>query len=263
MSFRSRLNQVAAPCLSINLRLGLLCCAFVILSCAREYESASPPVKAHLTGQGECFSRFSERLSAYVDGRMGPQDVARFWSCIDDAVNEFRRLTIGEGPKGEYSPQAVRHFLQRYLFKDSIGVSDELLAQLMELDAATAGCEQARPACVRELPLDPKHKEILAPLPRLRRVLDQGELDFIRYVNQAEEIALSEIRDSPFSTSDLLQVWMLFQYVETFLRRYDQDVSETVALSEALRAYEIYGPTLTVLLAPTGLLEQDVLAFFT
>lgn len=124
-------------------------------------------------------------------------------------------------------------------------------------------CGDRRADCVRALALN-RQAGVLAPMPRLTSFLEGRPAGtFLKYMRQAEATVNGQAEEGEFSTGELLQVWMLFQYAETFIGRYDLDHSETIALDEALAAYQVFGPTLGRLLSPTGLSSDEVLAFFT
>lgn len=119
------------------------------------------------------------------------------------------------------------------------------------------------PECLRRVALQPG-SGILDSMPHLRNnPVGQDERQFITYMKQAEETILNKVQTEPFGTAQLLQVWVLFQYAETFLLRFDQNASESIHLAEAMEAFPLYGPTLGRLLSSSGLPEDEVLVFFT
>lgn len=131
------------------------------------------------------------------------------------------------------------------------------------LEKADQACGNRKADCVRRLVHQPK-TDILNPLPRLKALVHSRDPAFFdRYMKHAEETVLGKTQKGEFGTGDLLQVWMLFQYVETFLRRFDLDRNETIELPESLQAFEIYGATLGRLLPGGQMPPDEVLAFFT
>lgn len=134
------------------------------------------------------------------------------------------------------------------------------------LDAAQgAACIRLDAMCVRVLPLQEGRAELLSPFPRLQAQLQikSGSDKLTPYLEQAEGTILGHTVVGAYSTGDLLQVWMLLQYVEAFLQRYDSNLSDTINLYEANQAYTIFGRTLGELLRPTGIPSDQVYAFFT
>jgi hypothetical protein len=130
------------------------------------------------------------------------------------------------------------------------------------LASADANCAGREAACVRAQALqDP---DILSSLPRLQKWQSaQKPGAFIKYFNQAEKTILGQVKTGEYAVADMVMVMMLLHYAETFLERFDADMSESANLSEAMAAYPLYGPTLLHFLGPMGLPEDQVQAFFT
>lgn len=123
-------------------------------------------------------------------------------------------------------------------------------------------CEGSQADCVRQT-ARLENSPVLDALPRLKvNMFGLPEKKFIKYMRQSEEI-LFEVPKDELSVGDLLQVFQLFQYVETFIQRYDVNLLDTIDLWEATTAFETYGPTLTDLLQPVGMPEEEILPFFT
>lgn len=117
--------------------------------------------------------------------------------------------------------------------------------------------------CLRERALHPDSRALEA-LPHLKAAaLARPGSEFLQYMKAAEETTLGQVVTGPFTTRDILQVMMLFQYVEVFLHLYDPDKTENIDLAESLVAYQKYGPTLTKLLNNKNLSVEGVLAFYT
>lgn len=132
------------------------------------------------------------------------------------------------------------------------------------LNLAQEHCGNREAACVRRLGAD-LSQDVLSSMPLLKIWLGKkdSEKKFTNYVKSAEEVILGKVVKGEFATADLLQVWMIFQYVETFLRRYDLDHSGTVNLRESESAFVVFGPILGKMLASVGLPPQEVFGFFT
>lgn len=124
-------------------------------------------------------------------------------------------------------------------------------------------CLDQNAACLRKAALDPA-LQILAPLPRLTAGFKKNPVkEFAKYSKSAEETILGQPVDGTFGTGDVLQAWMIFQYVETFDRHFDADQNEIINLAEGKEAYKLFGPMVGKMIEPIGLPSEDVLAFFT
>lgn len=151
-------------------------------------------------------------------------------------------------------PEAVRYL--------ALVVSAYRSAEIW-LELADRHCPNRAAECVRRVAIL-SGSEVLASMPRLRAKLEgRPPEEFVAYMNKAEETILKEVLRTPFGLSELTQVWMIFQYVETFLGRFDGDGNQLVFLNESLDAYKVYGPTLTKLLSFASLPDDEILAFFT
>lgn len=141
-------------------------------------------------------------------------------------------------------------------------VASGFLAAKDWLSEADKDCGDRDATCVRKIGGE-YQRDILGSMPRLKEWLqDNPDQGFKVYVNSAEAIALSGLVEGEFSTGDLMQVWIVFQYIETFLDKYDRDSTQTINLSESDPAYALFGPTLGMLL--NGLVSEDELfGFFT
>lgn len=132
------------------------------------------------------------------------------------------------------------------------------------LNIADEKCGSRQATCAR--PLAFTSDEILAPFERLKGVLQsdpQPMLAWLKYSVQGEETVLGEKVVGSFSVGSLMQSVVIMEYVETFLRYYDADLSETVSLQEGRQAFQVFGPTLQNLLAPAGVPPEEILDFFT
>lgn len=124
-------------------------------------------------------------------------------------------------------------------------------------------CVDQDAACMRKTAVNP-NLNILAPLPRLAAGFKKNPVkEFAKYSKSAEETILGQPVEGTFGTGDLLQAWMIFQYVETFDRHFDTDQNEVIDLAEGKEAYKLFGPMVGKLIEPIGLPSDEVLAFFT
>ncbi|MCB0412403.1 MAG: hypothetical protein KDD22_07750, partial [Bdellovibrionales bacterium] len=64
----------------------------------------------------------------------------------------------------------------------------------------------------------------------------------------------------PVPRGDVLEMWVLLQYLETFFARFDEDQSKTINVQEALKAFPIFQPVLGDLVP---LDSEDIRPFFT
>lgn len=131
------------------------------------------------------------------------------------------------------------------------------------LKEADRKCGGREATCVRQIATDLDSEAMIA-LPHLRAfMLKQDPAFFINYMKKSEETVLGKVTVGDLSTKNILQALQLFQYVETFLRIYDQNSSETIDLGDAVPAFDKYGPTLAKLLRATKMPPEEILAFFT
>ncbi|MCB0406747.1 MAG: hypothetical protein KDD34_01010 [Bdellovibrionales bacterium] len=68
----------------------------------------------------------------------------------------------------------------------------------------------------------------------------------------------------PILRSDIMEMWILLQYIETFFGRFDQSAPMgTINVPDSLQAYEVYAPYLAVLLKGYPISEKVRRAIFT
>jgi hypothetical protein len=132
------------------------------------------------------------------------------------------------------------------------------------LDSAQSACGKELDAkCVRRYGADLNHG-VLAAMPRLVGTLKgKPAQEFTDYMKSAEETVLDQAVVGKLGTADLLQTYIMFQYIETFVRRFDTDHSETLSLAESDPAFVHFGPILKSLLSRAGLPDEQLKAFFT
>jgi hypothetical protein len=140
--------------------------------------------------------------------------------------------------------------ISRYLAQ----LASSLAATNIWLKAAQDLCGSASIECVRNAAQS--NENVLAPVAVIRPMLNS-------YLAGAEETALGAAVEGAYSTGDLLQIWMLFQYIEFFLLHFDTSHNHAIELSESMQAFAVIGPQLAALLANMGLPPDDILAFFT
>jgi hypothetical protein len=140
--------------------------------------------------------------------------------------------------------------LSRYLGQ----LSSSFVAANIWLKSAQHSCGSASKECVQQAAL--QDARVLGPISVIRPML-------AKYLAGAEETALGRGVEGTYSRGDLLQVWMLFQYIEFFLLHFDSNLNQRIEVDEGLRAYQVIGPQLAALLAGMGLPPDDILAFFT
>lgn len=143
-------------------------------------------------------------------------------------------------------------------------VASAFRAAELWLDGAQTECGDGLEAeCVREYGADMNH-DVVAAMPRLKASLKGKPADFfVNYTRHAEETCLKTVVEGTFGTGDLLQTYIIFQYIETFVRRFDVNSSEFIDLSESDPAFEHFGPILKSLLSVSGMPDEDLRAFFT
>jgi hypothetical protein len=143
-------------------------------------------------------------------------------------------------------------------------IASSYRAAVIWLGEAETVCGGRASECARRVGGD-LSRDILSSMPRLQNWLRQKDSDprFVAYMKSGEETILEKVTEGEFKTADVLQVWMLFQYVETFLQRYDGDFTDTVSLPEATPAFQVYGPILGKMLSGVGLPPEELFGFFT
>lgn len=142
-------------------------------------------------------------------------------------------------------------------------VGSAFRAAQLWLEQVEKSCPGKEAKCVRAHGSD-LNKDILTPLPRLKAFLrGKPKGKFAAYTIAAEETILDRQVEGEYGTADMLQVWMIFQYIENFVQRFDTDSSELISLNESKPAYGVFGPTLEKLLSNLGLPPEELDAFFT
>ena len=116
---------------SAILLMALMSCVG-LLGCAKRDHPANEPIHINLKGGGECLTKFSVRLSEFVDGKLDSDQISSFWNCLSSTISEFERMSAGDPNGGDnYSPRALRRFIQKYFLSSQL--SDGLLSAFMEV----------------------------------------------------------------------------------------------------------------------------------
>jgi len=124
-------------------------------------------------------------------------------------------------------------------------------------------CETPDANCLRMTAIA-RAQDVLAPLPGLAAATEGLTPEaFSEYMKLAESTTLGEPVKSLHTVGDLIQIWMLFQYVESFLRNYDTNRDQLISPQEGESAFVVFGPTLERMLSTSGMPREDLLAFFT
>jgi hypothetical protein len=129
-------------------------------------------------------------------------------------------------------------------------------------EQAKSVCADQDAICMRRAAADSK-LDILSPFPRLVAGFKKPAKEFAKYSMAAEETILGQPVTGAMGTGDLLQAWMIFQYVETFERRFDVDLNDLLNLNEGKEAFRLFGGPLGKMVEPIGLPPGEVLGFFT
>lgn len=171
-------------------------------------------------------------------------------------LRESDLFTLGSNGNGTIDLYEATRYL--------VFIASSYRASQLWLDRAEKICGSREAECTRRLGGD-LNEDVLSSMPRLKNWLRQkgGSARFVAYMKSGEETILEKVIVGEFGTADVLQVWMLFQYVETFLQRYDQDYTDTINLAEATPAFDIYGPILGKMLSSLGLPPEELFGFFT
>lgn len=77
------------------------------------------------------------------------------------------------------------------------------------------------------------------------------------------ESAVRGSATGPLTTGNYVSIWVMLQYVEVFMARFDADQSTTINKVESLEAYKIYGPTLSGLIQSYNLSSDEERALYT
>jgi hypothetical protein len=120
--------------------------------------------------------------------------------------------------------------------------------------------------CFRLVVKDGRAK-YLSHLPQMKNYFTQNGGDglWTRFEQLQEETVRTEgYNDKPISRSDIMEMWILLQYIETFFGRFDSNPAiGTINVRESLVAYQVYAPYLEVLLRDYPLNGSQRRALFT
>ncbi len=77
------------------------------------------------------------------------------------------------------------------------------------------------------------------------------------------EAAARGTETGSLTTGHYVSMWIMLQYIEVFMWRFDSNKDATIGKEESLTAYKIYGPTLTELVQSYNLNADEVRALYT
>src|SRR4051812_28911256 len=92
----------------------------MVCACAKRNSPASQPISVKVTGSGNCLSDLKNQMTKYTDGKATPEEVQVFWACMQASIQKFEDLTSGDSKDGNYSPQALRQFIEHYFYDGHI-----------------------------------------------------------------------------------------------------------------------------------------------
>jgi hypothetical protein len=122
--------------------------------------------------------------------------------------------------------------------------------QLQKL--AQGKCDAADFACYQSV-LYANRQTLLSNVPLLDTWLGTDESRFQDFTTNLNVI----------SGTTYLTEFMVINYIETFMQRFDQNHDGLINLSEAMGAYPIYGPVLTEILSKYGIRANEIQALYT
>lgn len=150
-----------------------------------------------------------------------------------------------------------------------LAMEEEIFSDLMR-----EGCQTSEDAeggtlvdviCFRDVAEKFKSKH-LSHLPRMQTYFDAPVEGLWREFEKYQEKAVRTdgFSNSPISRGDIMEMWILLQYIETFYSRFDNEGPlGTINLNDSLSAYDVYRPYLKDLLSDYPLSKADRLALFT
>lgn len=116
---------------SSALLLCLLMSSMTLISCAKRDVPANQPIHVDMKGSGDCLENFSQHFDEFTAGKLDSEQIAKFWNCLAGTVGEFERMSSGPGGSDNYSPRALRRFIEKYFLSSRL--SDGLLSAFMDL----------------------------------------------------------------------------------------------------------------------------------
>jgi hypothetical protein len=118
--------------------------------------------------------------------------------------------------------------------------------------AANNGCADADFACYQKILLANRIM-LLSNLPHLNQWLGSDRARFNGFTQEVSVIV---------GTSELME-FMVLNYIETFMQRFDANHDGLITLTEAQEAFKIYGPVLGDMLESHGIAADDVGPLYT
>lgn len=124
MSFRTALLLIV-----LGLAIGMTACDL--------NPAARSPESSLRIGGLNCLSEIGPTVSAYIDDEMSEAQITEFFTCVQKSFTLFGTYTRGS-KQGEYTPEEIRTFLQKYFIKDR-KISDNLLKEFMIVKTTLVG----------------------------------------------------------------------------------------------------------------------------
>ena len=137
MCFKKR-DRITAVILSMALTSGAL------FGCSGQNDPYNSVPQIQLAG-ATCMERIPVKIHDYFSGKASIDETNALWGCVHYVLSMFSTYVESPGTNGEYTPQGLREFLEKYfLTNEVVGpdghvISNRLLAELMELKAIFIG----------------------------------------------------------------------------------------------------------------------------
>jgi hypothetical protein len=144
------------------------------------------------------------------------------------------------------------------------GIVSAMFAGYVWDDAVGTSCgTPADTACYSDM-FYQQRDTVMASMPRLKRMFDGQTLEQWReFFKKIQVTALGDVESEPWNLGDRTLVWMLLDYLENFVQKYDSNQNETISLPEAKVVFATFDKNLQKLFAPLGMPEEEVYPFFT
>lgn len=129
--FSRKLTSVRAHSVFFVLTL-----SFGLFSCTGEDKSSQTAPVIEMK-DSQCLRKVDESLAGYFEGKLSDAKVNRFWDCMENAFQMFKRHTKGR-EIGLYHAKELRNFLHTFFLGD-IRMTDGLLKELMQIKRVFLG----------------------------------------------------------------------------------------------------------------------------
>src|SRR5665213_725329 len=115
-------------------------CVFATLfGCTTQNTADHQPIEVQLKGSGDCIANIGTEASNYTSGKSSPAEIDAFWTCMTSSIQEFEKITVGDGANGDqYSAEALREFIGHYFYTTRF-ISDPVLAGIMQIKRVFLG----------------------------------------------------------------------------------------------------------------------------